>query len=155
MTFEAPASQTNPLVYRYESTPARFTFTPYTILPYNCAISYSCSSRPIDLCATNDGSTTFDPTTAAFTFMSQDAIAYPPGVYSFAIVVTAGSASQLASFQLTIAYPPLVLLSSPFSDQTRQIGEAAKELAFDVSKLVQPINLLNPGRVMVAFRMSD
>ena len=155
MTFAAPASQTNPPIYRYETTLARFTFTPYTIVPINCAISYSCSSHPIDLCVASDGSSTFDPNTAAFTFMSQDAITYPPGVYTFAIVVTAGSASQTASFQLTIEYPPLVLLPSPFSDQTRQMGEAAKELAFAVNKLVQPINLLNPGRVMVAFRMSD
>jgi len=68
----------------------------------------------INFCAA-PGST-FDPNTGNFSFMSQDAITYPPGRYTIEVHVAAGNAVQVAPFQLELVYPALTLNPSPFAD---------------------------------------
>jgi hypothetical protein len=153
-TFTAPASQTDPSVYQYSLSPASFSFTPFTIAPAICVPSYSCTSVPINLCAVNSGSSqsTFSTTSGDFTFVSQDAAMFPPGQYLFTISVTAGDQTKTAGFTLTIQYPPLVLLTNPFSDITQELGSAPITLTFAMSQMVTPVVL---GQVLIQFTKED
>ena len=103
-------AQTNPAVYKYSATPASFVLNPFTVTPAGCPITYACNKpagSPINFC-TAPGST-FSTATGGFTFMTQDAITYPPGAYTIEVVVTSGASSFTTSFVLTLAYPPLTL----------------------------------------------
>jgi hypothetical protein len=159
-TFTAPASQTNPAVYKYAQTPLSFVLTPYTIAPANCVPTYACqmaAGSTINICAVNNGSSvsTFNTATASYTLVTQDAQTYPPGVYNVEVVITVGNQQKTASFQVTLDYPPYSLLASPFADYTQDLGSPDHKFSFDPTLLATPLNLLNQGLTLVSFASAD
>ena len=74
---------------------------------------------------------TFDSATGDYELTTQDAVKYPPGVYTLYIYFTYlyldlnGENAELfdfRQFELTLAYPPFYLLANPFNDLSQEIG---------------------------------
>jgi hypothetical protein len=92
---------------------------------------------------------TFNTSTGDYTFVSQDAMNYPPDNYVFTISIVAGDQTQTATFTLTLQYPTFALISNPFSDYTHNLKSPSYTMQFSLETMVTPINLDNAGSIRI------
>lgn len=136
----------------YEQT-ATFTFPSLTVTPAPCVVQavYSCEylqgpySGPLNLCGFDfangnfNSAATFDITTGAYTFITNDMTTFAEGIYHFRITATIGTRTTSVTFTITIvnACPTVMpaILNNPFinSPYAYTIYNQPLEIPFDLT----------------------
>ena len=105
------------------------------------------------------GISSFDAATGSFQFGTTDMVTYPDGVYKIEITSTISSESNVVTFDLTLVDPcptaTISLNSSPFGDETNDLGAAETTQSWDLASLHTIDTLVDCGTYELQFYLND